>query len=195
MRSGLRPKPVPSSLCARYSSIRRESTSRMDPVVVLPLHRFDFKPAVGGFEGAAVLKDHHTRHVVRSGGVGNVIALDIGGRLGQAEQAHQLIQRRRVPARDPRLLGDPLGGVAPAHLHKLRLLADLGLHDVHPGGPGPLPEPLLEQLAVFDLPVHRHLRRHPVADAVIPADELRPRFRRPFDVVEEEVLPVGQAPP
>ena len=60
-------------------------------VVVLAGDGLDFELAVGGFEGAAVFEHHHARHVLPALEVGDVVALDVGGDLLQAQEAAELV--------------------------------------------------------------------------------------------------------
>lgn len=91
-------------------------------IVILALHCLDLELPVGGFQGAAVFKHHHARHIFPAGQVGDVIALDIGRGLFQPQQPAQFIQGRGVPPRAARLPGNALRSILAAHLHQLRLV-------------------------------------------------------------------------
>ena len=60
--------------------------------IVLTVKSLNGKFFVRFLHGAAVVKHHHARHIIRTKGVRNIIGLNIFRCLGQSQQLRQLLQ-------------------------------------------------------------------------------------------------------
>ena len=62
------------------------------PHIILAVKAFNGKFFIRFLHGAAVVKHHHTCHIIRTKGVRNIIGLNIFRCLGQSQQLRQLLQ-------------------------------------------------------------------------------------------------------
>ena len=91
--SGFSPTSFFSSSAACQRLKRRASTSSMLAKSSAPSDGFDIEAPVMLLVGHALLKHHHAAHCGRALNVGNVIAFDAVGRVGQSQRLLQFAQR------------------------------------------------------------------------------------------------------
>ena len=143
--------------------------------VVGPLHGLDAEVTVFLLGGQTALEHHHAGHAQNALRVGNIVALDAPGQVGQVKGLHQLLHGQRgahvldllaLVMMIQRVLGVLLG-----QLHQLQLVAPLG----HGQGDRPAlaqPEPLLQLLHRLGKGLRQHVAGDQMLVVVILGQEL-----------------------
>ena len=166
---------------------------RQRGVVIGAGDRLHLELPVARLVGLAVPERHHAADAGAVAPVGNIVALDGAGGLGQAQHLRQLIQKLFLPGIAAALAGQPLDGVGVGHLDEVRLIAPLRDIELHLAAPL-LVEGLLQSVHIRRQLIHGNDFRYLLIVEVVPGQKFLPHRRDVGGIVEQKLPLVGQPP-
>ena len=151
-----------------------------------------FKPAVSALEGLTVLKHHHAAYTGAVAPVGNVVAFNYAGRLGQAQHRRCFVQQALLLVHPAAFPGQPFHRIGIGHVYQLGRIPPLGNIKLHPAAPCLLQQ-LVQRLAVLRQFIHRNHLGNFLPIQIIPGQKFLPQLVQ-IPSIPEQKLPFIRQP-